>query len=178
MENEQKDYAILLAKAKEFAIQSHRGTNHIYDEYPYEMHLILARMVGSEFLYLIPGEKREIVLASIWCHDLIEDCRQTYHDIVATLENEEVANIVFAVTNEKGKNRKERANEKYYFELKQNILAIFVKLCDRIANVRYSKYKNDPLYTAYQREQDNFKQSLYVEEYKEMFDYLDKLLQK
>lgn len=54
-------------------------------------------------------------------HDSIEDARLTYNDVKAiankymTSEQSHYATeIVYALTNEKGRNRAERANEKYY----------------------------------------------------------------
>jgi len=52
-------------------------------------------------------------MTACWGHDLIEDCRVSYNDVKDAL-GQEAADIIYAVTNEKGKNRKERANDKYY----------------------------------------------------------------
>jgi (p)ppGpp synthase/HD superfamily hydrolase len=133
--------------------------------------------VAKNFLYLIPTEKQEIVLAACWMHDVIEDCRQTYSDVKEVL-NEEVAEIVYAVSNEKGKNRKERANEKYYEGIKANSLAVFVKLCDKIANIQYSTINQSKMLEVYEKEHPYFYQKLYVSEYQQMFEYLEKLLNK
>jgi hypothetical protein len=51
--------------------------------------------------------------------------------------DEGAADIIYAVTNDKGKNRKERAGVKYYEGIRKTPGAVFVKLCDRIANVQY-----------------------------------------
>ena len=48
------------------------------------------------------------------------------------------AEIVYALTNEKGRTRAERANERYYEGIRQTPYAPFVKLCDRLANVTYA----------------------------------------
>jgi hypothetical protein len=48
------------------------------------------------------------------------------------------AEIVYALTNEKGRTRHERAGEKYYKGIRETPYAPFVKLCDRLANVTYS----------------------------------------
>ena len=100
-------------KAKEFALKSHRKTNHKYDIFPYKLHLNIVVWFARKYIYLIPIDKRNNVLAACWCHDTIEDCRVTYNDIKNTL-GDDVANIVYALTNDKGKNRKERAGDNYY----------------------------------------------------------------
>ena len=46
--------------------------------------------------------------------------------------------IVYALTNDKGRNRAERAGEKYYQGIRATPYAPFVKLCDRLANVTYT----------------------------------------
>ena len=46
--------------------------------------------------------------------------------------------IVYALTNDKGRTRAERAGERYYQGIRQTPYAPFVKLCDRLANITYS----------------------------------------
>ena len=48
------------------------------------------------------------------------------------------AEIVYALTNDKGRTRAERAGEKYFQGIRSTPYAPFVKLCDRLANVTYS----------------------------------------
>lgn len=67
------------------------------------------------------------------------------------IEPEDVADIVYAVTNEKGKNRSERANEKYYQGIRENKLAVIVKICDRLANALYSKLINSRMLDVYKK---------------------------
>jgi hypothetical protein len=66
---------------------------------------------------------------------------EVYNDVKNKL-TAKVANIIYAVTNEKGKSRKERANSKYYSELVKVEGAVFVKLCDRMANITHSNLFN------------------------------------
>ena len=145
----------ILEKAREFAEYHHNGTNHKYDGKPYTYHLSMVVEVAERFIHLIPVNKRDTVLAACWCHDTIEDCRVTYNDVKSEL-GEEVANIVYALTNEKGKTRKERANDKYYEGIRNTKGAVFVKLCDRIANVQYSKMTKSSMFKKYKEENPNF----------------------
>ncbi|GAB4345306.1 MAG: hypothetical protein OHK0038_25540 [Flammeovirgaceae bacterium] len=166
-------------KAYQYAIDCHKSTNHLYDSYlPYEFHLRMVVNVANNFLHLVPSEKREIVMAACWAHDLIEDCRQNYNDVKEIL-GEEVAEIVYAVTNEKGKNRTERANQKYYDGIKANHLAIFVKLCDKIANVQYSiMNQSHNKLKIYESEHENFYHNLYHPDFQVMFEYLERLFKQ
>ena len=69
---------------------------------------------------------------------------------------ETVAEIVYAVSNEKGKNRKERANNNYYLGIRKTAWATFVKLCDRLANIKYSSETKSRMLQVYQKEQEKF----------------------
>jgi (p)ppGpp synthase/HD superfamily hydrolase len=73
---------------------------------------------------------------------------------------QEAADIIYAVTNEKGKNRSERANDKYYEGIRNTPGAVFVKLCDRIANVQYSKMTKSRMFEMYKKENMNFETML------------------
>jgi hypothetical protein len=83
----------------------------------------------------------------------------TYNDIRA-VANPTVADIVYAVTNEKGKTRKDRANEKYYEGIKECDFASFVKLCDRLANAKYSADTDSRMKQVYLTENEYFINSL------------------
>jgi len=99
--------------AKEFAIKAHSSTNHKYDGRPYKYHLNMVVKEVMEFIHLIPLEYREIVIAAAWLHDTIEDCRINYNDL-KKIFGVQVAELAFALSNEKGRTRSERANDKYY----------------------------------------------------------------
>ncbi len=165
----------ILTKSKEFAEYHHNGTNHKYDGKPYTYHLSMVVEVAEKFIHLIPVNKRDTVLAACWCHDTIEDCRVTYNDVKSEL-GEEVANIVYALTNEKGKTRKERANDKYYEGIRETEFAVFVKLCDRIANIQYSYSQRSRMSDMYKKETPDFIKSIYDEKYEQLFHYLENLV--
>jgi (p)ppGpp synthase/HD superfamily hydrolase len=160
----------------EWILKQHTDTNHMYDKYlPYEFHLRMVVEVFKKFSHLITYEN-DLPAAQLgaWGHDLIEDTRCSYNDVKQHL-GEQAADIVYALTNEKGKNRKERANEKYYDGIRTTPYAVFVKLCDRIANAQYSKMSGSRQHSMYKEENAAFMISLgYHEghEYQEMFDYL------
>lgn len=159
------------------SIRAHKAVNHKYDGHSYTFHLKSAVNVGFIFLYLIPKKDQEDVIGGIWEHDTEEDANLTYNDI-KKVTNERVANIAHACTNEKGKNRAERANEKYYTDIRETEYATFVKLCDRIANVEHSKNKKSRMFDVYKKEYQHFKDSLYTKNdpYIPMWIYLEDLL--
>lgn len=62
-------------------------------------------------------------------------------------------------------------------KIKSNRLAIYLKLCDRIANMVYSKYDSSgSMYDKYVAEWPEFKAHLFREEFEPMFDYCDRLI--
>jgi len=147
----------------EWTIGKHKSTNHYYDTYlPYEFHL---RMVVNELIehlqlkpeYLLESihNPEGILLAAAWGHDLIEDTRTNYNDILK-VSNIKIAELIYALTNEKGKNREERGNNKYYEGIRNTEGASTIKLCDRIANVKYSKMTKSRMFEMYKKENSHF----------------------
>ena len=164
----------LVSKAREYATLQHFKTNHQYDGKPYDVHLQMVYDFACKYAHLLPDNKTiSEVLAACWVHDVIEDCRQTYNDVKNVL-GERVADIAYALTNEKGKTRKERANDKYYEGIRNTPFAAYVKICDRLANVTYSKQSGSKMIEAYKKENDDFKKQLWSLAYQEMFDDLAK----
>ncbi len=146
----------LQKKAQYYARKVHEGTNHKYDGENYvSSHVTRVVVIAFDFLYLIPEDKHDIVIAACWAHDVIEDCRQTYNDVKEVL-GEEVAEIVYALTNEKGKNRAERGNQKYYDGIFKTPFAPFVKVCDRTANMLHSFETKSSMAKMYIKEQPDF----------------------
>jgi (p)ppGpp synthase/HD superfamily hydrolase len=163
-------------------INQHRNTNHLYDTYlPYEFHLKMVVNAFEDFRNLLPKNlyvhkeemhrgsydifdvTHEVIDLACWGHDLIEDTRVSYNDVRDKLDDTgyfDVANIIYALTNEKGKNRKDRANDKYYEGIRNTPGAVFVKLCDRIANVQYSKMTKSRMFEMYKKENSNFEKML------------------
>lgn len=160
-----------IGKAMKYAIACHSETAHKYDGKPYEVHLEMVFATAKKFIHLIPAEHQENVLAACWVHDVIEDCRQTYNDVAAAT-NEYVAELAYALTNEKGRTRKERANDKYYQGIRDTQFAVFIKVCDRIANYEYSIQQKSKMVQVYEKEMNYFIANLYDEDYDELFDTL------
>jgi (p)ppGpp synthase/HD superfamily hydrolase len=165
----------IIDKAREHAFKAHEAVNHLYNGEPYKVHLIMAQVAAHNFAYLIPEEDIDDVVAGVLEHDTIEDCGVVYADLKKAT-NERVAELVYACTNEKGRTRAERANDKYYEGIRNTKYATFVKLCDRIANVLYSLEVKNKMIEMYKKEHKHFKSMLYSVEYDDMWKYLDGIL--
>ena len=164
----------LVDTARRYAFAKHREVNQKYDDQCYTYHLQCVYNTAKDYLMLIPEKDKDIVLSASLLHDIIEDARETYNDVVKET-NEKVADIVYALTNEKGKTRSERANDKYYKGIRDTKYASFIKLCDRIANVEYSKEKGSSMFLKYKKENTNFCKKIYDKQYLMMFHYLESL---
>ena len=113
-------------------------------------------------------------------HDMIEDCGWTYNDIVDFVKSSTgtgwgdsavVANICFALTDEKGRNRKERKPDKLYDEMSLERDYIVVKNADRIVN-RERAGMGD----TYDREYPGYREKLYkAGDCDNMWAYLDEI---
>lgn len=174
--NEYSVTSDIVEQARVYAAEKHKAVNHFYGEFPYEVHLEMVAGFAEKYIDLIPESKQNIVIAGCWVHDIIEDTRENYNDVKKAL-NEEVADLAYALTNEKGRSRQERANDKYYEGIRETPYAVFIKLCDRMANVAFSTTKGNPrMKDVYKRENDLFMAKIYDETYLLMFEDLKKML--
>lgn len=103
-----------------------------------------------------PSKLREHLVAAAWLHDVIEDT------LVKRKELEElfgkfVARVVWNVTDESGENRRIR-HALTYPKIREFAPALFLKLCDRIANVE----QGGSLVQMYRKEFEDFKRALYT----------------
>lgn len=161
-----------ISKVKEaayFAISVH-GIQK-YDGQPYYYHLEQVVDILKEF-----GFTEDKYIISGYLHDTLEDTPISYNDIKNKF-GEEIADIVYCVTDELGKNRKER-KLKTYPKIASNTDAIIIKLADRIANVKNSIRKKPELASMYKKEFSDFKTALYSPntETDEMWDELENII--
>ena len=148
-----------------FAARAH--VDQRYGAAPYTDHLVdVARtIVEFGFSPYDPSHTRRarhqrLCIAGL-LHDTIEDTNAGHEDIVEKF-GQETADIVLAVTNEAGKNRKEKFS-KTYPKIRGNPDAVIVKLADRISNGRScQKQKKPGLFKMYQKEYGGFEEALRI----------------
>jgi (p)ppGpp synthase/HD superfamily hydrolase len=148
---------------------------------PYTHHLAAVETVLRRFGF----DGSEDLLTAAWLHDVCED-QGVKHKEIAELFTDRVAELVAAVTNEPGANRKERA-ERTYPKIRSTPGAVTLKLADRIANVE----QGGKLVDMYRKEYKAFREALYspmpytglvtsaktfAEKTEDMWDHLDRLL--
>ncbi len=167
--------------AREYAINAHGSKNDLYADYlPYRFHLEMVAAVGEQFIKLVPVALRKVANNGLWLHDAIENGVLTYNSIKSEF-GWDVAEIVLAVTPyNRGRNRAEKMPDFVYKDIKETPCATFIKLCDRIANVRYSKMTGTKMLETYKKENTRFRQMLHDEgtPWQPMWDYLHNILLK
>lgn len=168
----------LIQKAKDFAVLAHWGQTWAEGK-PYVLHLdSVAEVLGiyGWELPFISNNQFTMLWAAAYLHDTVEDTSTTIEDIKREF-GPEVAALVWAVTNEPGKNRAER-HAATYPKIANTPLALFLKLADRIANVEASVLTDSKLLRMYQKEYPGFKAALQKPgEYVNMWATLDELLE-
>lgn len=165
-------------------IKAHKNVNQKYDSHDYSYHLYLALYFGQKYSWLC--SRYNLIKLAIIGHDSIEDTNLTYNDVLQLFHSPKdwasrfTTEIIYALTNEKGRTRKERANSKYYKGIRKTPGAVFVKLCDRLANCYYSKETKSKMLKAYKKEMIDFilslgycKHHLYIDMFNELLHICD-----
>jgi guanosine-3',5'-bis(diphosphate) 3'-pyrophosphohydrolase len=157
-----------LAAVRKFAIAAHG--NQEYDGKPYRVHLQHVVNVLIRF-----GVRSAVILEAAWLHDVLEDTSVTA-DTLRELFGYGLARTVYAVTNEPGANRNERAIKTYQKIRWYGVNAVVLKVADRIANTEYSIEHRDSQgqkMKMYREEFPAFSTALFVSgECDSMWDYL------
>ena len=163
--------------------QHDEACNQKYDELPFSFHLKMVKAQAEKFVDLFyPNNtvdmsyKRALIFAGCAGHDLIEDARISFNDIKDKM-GPDVAEIIFLCTEMRGRNRGERKNDQFYNDLVKNELAVFVKLCDIMANSLYSVLSNSTMLKKQKEEWSGIRIKLFPfhQQFVMMFDYLDKI---
>ena len=149
-----KKYAVQIDEIRQSAHALHQRVNQTYgDDLPYGFHLDMVAEGIQTYGHLVCVSEDDVLPMFFggYYHDSIEDARMTYNDVMheARLRMTEeqalmATEIAYALTNDKGRTRAERAGEKYYKGIRETPYAPFVKLCDRLANITYSCAGDDP----------------------------------
>lgn len=141
-------HAEVIEQIRQSAHALHAHVNQTYDkQHPYGFHLDMVADGVRRYGYAVCAREEDVIplFFGAFYHDSIEDARLTYNDVMriarkwmtepqALLATE----MVYALTNEKGRTRAERANDRYYQGIRETPYAPFLKLADRLANVTYS----------------------------------------
>lgn len=166
-----------ISRIREIAVNKHDhpSDSQRYGAAPYSAHLDDVASYANKYLHLVNEDKQEIVMGAAYTHDLIEDTDMDINTL-RRLTNDDIAELVFLVSNERGRDRKER-NFKTYPKIWNSRLAIFLKLCDRLANTRNSRNTGHRMFDVYKKEYPVFRYALKQDNdpYEDMWCELDDL---
>ena len=169
------EYGELLLRFARFFAAARHGDQKYGGGLPYTHHLQQVEEVMKRFGCVTrDGQWLDYeMLAACWLHDVVEDTPTKLKEI-AELFTERVADLVRAVTNEPGENRKVRHALTYPKTLACPG-AVRLKLADRIANVS----AGGKLVEMYRKEYDVFRRNLYTAgQDEDMWAHLDLLMQQ
>ena len=117
---------VIIAQARAFAKMAHG--NQKYGDDDYIKHLDDVYKIAYQGVVTKPD-----VLVACYLHDILEDTDCSYKTLEMNF-GKYVAELVYAVTDELGRDRAERKNKTYPKIIKYND-AITIKACDRLANL-------------------------------------------
>ena len=137
-----------IEEVRECAHMLYESVNQQYDKrHPYGFHLDMVADSVFKYGLLICQSEHDVLplFFGAFYHDSIEDARMSYNDVTKAarlfMDDEQAymaAEMVYALTNDKGRTRAERAGERYYQGIRETLYAPFLKLADRLANTTYS----------------------------------------
>lgn len=159
--NEEKIY-----EALQDASKLHDLSNKKYGDFNYIVHLINVLDITVKYgSFIAQTEEQLVALCVAACfHDVIEDTPYSLEELRTYLTDKQfgenvtnmVCEIVDALTT-RGTTRKERHSPAYYERIRSVWGASFVKMADRLANIKMSYLFNHSLLKMYQKEADIFK---------------------
>lgn len=149
-----KKYGKMKIKAREFALKHH--SEQKYGEHPYVVHLDAVANLVQQY-----GETAVVIA---YLHDVVEDTNINIREIEKEF-GALVADCVAVLTDEPGKDRKER-KEKTYSKMAlvcgETEIALLVKAADRLANMRACVAENkERLLALYKEEYPVFKKTVF-----------------
>lgn len=166
-----------LEEFRKFAADKHAERGYTYDGKPYLVHLeMVAANVRkySHLLTLLPFKVDPVIVEmAAYGHDLIEDCGVTFSDI-KKIAGRKVAELILTVSNVPGEDRIERfllTSPK----IRKNIVAIFLKICDTMANMGSGKMTGNSMFEKYKKEHVIFRYVYYDKSkiFQEMWDEME-----
>lgn len=142
------------AEARDFAVRAHGDQK--YGRHPYWVHLDSVAKIALKY-----GDTAEIIA---YLHDVVEDTHVQLSEIEAKF-GKLVSDAVGILTDEPGKDRKERKAKTYAKMARvsgDTEIALIVKAADRLANIRTCVAEgNKELLAMYKAEHAIFKEAVY-----------------
>lgn len=145
-------------EAFNFANNAHK--DQIYDRNNKDIQYITHLMMVVSVLWRF-GITEEHIVTTAYLHDILNNTDSSYDDI-KNIFGEDIAEYVYAVSDEFGRNRQE-CLEKTLPKIRGRIVPTIIRLADYIANLEYAMATgNLKIARAYRNEYEYFKNSIDV----------------
>lgn len=95
----------------------------------------VVKLVKYYLPYFNTTIKDSVIIDCAWLHDIVEDCNEVNIDLIQSKFGVDVSSIIGVLTVPKGLSRKEVLKSGHYVKIGGNSVALFIKLCDRMANI-------------------------------------------
>lgn len=160
--------------ARMFVLLAHHKVRQRYDgRYPYYFHLNMVTSFVIKFINVLDPKDRLNAILGALGHDLIEDVHYITYNNVVEKWGVVVADIIFACTELRGKNRAERHGPIYYKCLQLNEIGAYDKINDVIANMTMGSMTGSSMLKKYRKDYPKFKELLHKEKFEPMFKYIE-----
>ena len=136
----------------DYAEKCHNEANCTYDKgqsYMVHVNMVVDLVDVYKTIFIQPID-RDLTIAAAYCHDLIEDTKESYNDVSAVIGND-ATDVVLAVTDVSAENRL----MKHLLTMGKTVMnyrAIILKMCDICANATYSRKHGSSMYKKYVEE--------------------------
>lgn len=148
MKNNITDFKVVA----EYAKKCHDDANCTYDKgqsYMVHVNMVVGLVEVYKTIFIHPTD-RDITISAAFCHDIIEDTKESYGDVFLVI-GRDAADVVLAVTDVNAKNRL----MKHLLTMGKTVMnyrAIILKMCDICANASYSQAHGSSMYKKYVEE--------------------------
>ncbi|MCS7073957.1 MAG: divalent cation tolerance protein CutA [Bacteroidia bacterium] len=165
----QLEFPNFIEEAKNLATGLHKDQK--YGEFPYIVHLELVDKLVNQFLYLLPSQYHLVAQTAAWLHDVLEDTGYTEIELQKRFPKS-VCHVVKLLSKQAN-----QSYDEYYANIASHPAAVFVKLCDRLANVRSSLIpRNDAKLNRYKLHQQNVQAFLNISPFTKIVAEIESLL--
>jgi GTP diphosphokinase / guanosine-3',5'-bis(diphosphate) 3'-diphosphatase len=138
----------MIAKAKSFAIEKHKGQKRKFSDERYVEHSI---RVAKTVLGSKDSHELDTLVAAALLHDVVEDTKTKVEEI-QNIFGDKVACLVEELTSRKGIRKEEKAEYLSEKMLKMSSWALVIKLADRLDNVSGIEYTSKDFKERYSKE--------------------------
>lgn len=160
---------------KAFVEKAHEG--QVYAGHPFTYHLEAVASRARQYRDLIDSSLWDTVETAAYLHDVLEDTSTTPEDLRA-LFGPDVVEIVENVTDKLPDQPRRIRHRATYPVIAGHLPSLYVKLCDRLANVEQAHGDRAPILAMYRKEHAYFREVLFEagRAFMPMWDRLAELL--